>query len=59
VAGFVLIQNWGGFTKVDLCAGVLGAEVIAIKHFADGDGVVCGVEGADDAAEGRERGERV
>lgn len=59
MAGLVLVEDGCWFAEVDFGAGGLGAQVIAVEHFADGDGVVCGVEGADDAAEGGERGEGV
>ena len=64
VAGFVLVHDRGGFTKVDLGTGVVVVAAleegsIIVEHLANTDGVVLGVEGADDAAEGGERGEGV
>ena len=67
MAGFVLIHDRGGFTKVDLGMGVVVVVVVAafeeggiiVEHLADANGVVLGVERADDATEGGERGEGV
>ena len=59
MAGFVFVEDGCWFAEVDLCAGGLGAQIIAVEHFADSDGVVYGVEGADDAPKGGEWGEGV
>ena len=64
MAGFVLVHDRGGFTKVDLGTGVVAVAAleeggILIEHPANADSVVLGVEGADDAAERGERGEGV
>lgn len=64
VAGFILVHDWGGFTKIDFGTGVvvvaaLKERGIIVEHLADANSVVLGVEGADDAAEGGEGGEGI
>lgn len=60
MAGFILVEDRGGFAEVDLGAQMVAVEErLGVEHLADGDGVVCRVEGADEAAEGGEGGEGV
>lgn len=60
MAGFILVEDGGWFAEVDFGAEVVAVEErLGVEHLADGDGVVCGVEGTDEAAEGGEGREGV
>jgi len=54
---FLLIADLGVLAEID--ARAVAEDGLAVEDFADRHGVVDGVEGDDDAAEGFERGEDV
>lgn len=52
---FFLAHDGCWLAEVDPRSDVSVQQPVALEGFAHGDGIVVGVEGADDAAQGRER----
>lgn len=52
---FFLAHDGRGLAEVDPWSDISVQQPVALEGFAHGDGIVFGVEGADDAAQGRER----